>query len=148
MSKKQGKDVKTGSTLTFSSADLMPRSKPGTWKYMLPIWLAITSLLWFAENLGWDIKVVAAVVFVFALLSDALVWLLGLIALLPVVGPLIVKALTLPAVWLLNAVGYLVSIMVIRRGYSKDVMTYRALTVALITGIVIGFVFGYLTGAI
>jgi hypothetical protein len=148
MSKKQGEDVKTSSTLTFSSADLMPRSKRGTWKYMLPIWLTIVGLLWFAENLGWDIKVVAAGAFVFALLSDALVWLLGLIALLPVVGPLIVKALTLPVVWLLNAVGYLVSFMVIRRGYSKDVITYRALTVALIAGIVIGFVIGYLTGAI
>ena len=76
MSKKQGKEVETGDAKAFSLADLMPRSKPGTWKYMLPIWLAITSLLWFAENLGWDIKVVAAVVFVFALLSDALVWLL------------------------------------------------------------------------
>ncbi len=148
MSKKQVEKAIADSALTFSSAGLMPQPKRGTWKYMLPLWLAIAALLLFAENLGWDIKVVAAVVFVFALLSDALVWLLGIITLLPVIGPLVVKALTLPVIWLLNAVGYLVSIMAIRRGYSKTVITYRALTIVLIAGIIIGFVIGYLTSVI
>jgi hypothetical protein len=43
-------------------------------------------------------------------------------------------------VWLLNAIGYLVSLIAIRRGYTKDVLTYRGLTIALIVGIVIGYV--------
>ena len=30
----------------------------------------------------------------------------------------------------------------IRRGYSKDVLTYRGLTIALLVGIVIGYVVG------
>jgi len=47
-------------------------------------------------------------------------------------------------IWLLNAVGYLVSYVAIRRGYSKDVLTYRGLTIAVIIGIVIGFVLGKL----
>jgi tetrahydromethanopterin S-methyltransferase subunit F len=37
-----------------------------------------------------------------------------------------------------------VSYIAIRRGYSKDVLTYRGLTVAVIIGIVIGFVLGKL----
>jgi tetrahydromethanopterin S-methyltransferase subunit F len=35
-----------------------------------------------------------------------------------------------------------VSFIAIRRGYSRDVLTYRGLTVAVIIGIVIGYVMG------
>jgi hypothetical protein len=58
----------------------------------------------------------------------------------PIIGPLLVKVLSLSIIWLLNAVGYLVSYIAIKRGYSKDVISYRGVTIALITGIVIGFV--------
>jgi hypothetical protein len=63
-----------------------------------------------------------------------------LISLVPIIGPLLVKVLSLSIIWLLNAIGYLVSYIAIKRGYSKDVISYRGLTIALITGIVIGFV--------
>jgi len=67
-----------------------------------------------------------------------------MLALFPILGPLIVKVLALPVIWLLNALGYLVSFVAIRRGYSQDVLTYRSLTVALLIGIVIGYVIGKL----
>ena len=73
-----------------------------------------------------------------------LAWGLGIIGLVPIIGPLIVKVLSLSIIWLLNAVGYLVSFTAIKRGYSKDVLTYRGLTVALLVGIVIGYVIGSL----
>ena len=79
-----------------------------------------------------------------AALSHALAWLVGIIALVPIIGPLLVKVLSLSIIWLLNAIGYLVSYVAIKRGYSKDVLTYRAITIALISGIVIGFVLGNL----
>jgi hypothetical protein len=44
----------------------------------------------------------------------------------------------------LNGVGYLVAFVAIKRGYSKDVLTYRGLTIALIVGIVVGFILGRL----
>jgi hypothetical protein len=88
--------------------------------------------------------VIAGSVVAVGLISNAFAWLLSIIALVPVIGPIIVKVLTIGFVWLLNAVGYLVSYIAIRRGYSKDVLTYRGLTVAVIIGIVIGFVLGRL----
>jgi hypothetical protein len=91
-----------------------------------------------------DGRVIAGGVFVVGLLSNAFAWLLGVIAIVPVVGPLIVKVLSIGFIWLLNAVGYLISFIAIRRGYSKDVLTYRGLTVAVIIGIVIGYVMGKL----
>jgi hypothetical protein len=113
-------------------------------KVMLPLCLAIGGLAW----LGWkndvDHSVIAGSVVVVGLISNAFAWLLGMVALVPVVGPLIVKVLSIGFIWLLNAVGYLVSYIAIRRGYSRDVLTYRGLTVALIIGIVTGFVLGRL----
>lgn len=121
-----------------------PPSRPiwKNYKVMMPIWLGLLGLVWLGVHLGVDTRVIASVVFLLGLLSNAFAWLLGIIALFPVVGPLIVKALSLSIIWILNALGYLVSFVAIRRGYSRDVMTYRGLTVALIVGIIIGYIVG------
>lgn len=114
------------------------------WKIMLPLWIAIVGLIWLGFHYNVDNRVIAGSVVVVGLVSNAFAWLLGIIALVPVIGPLIVKILSVGFIWLLNAVGYLVSYVAIRRGFSKDVLTYRGLTIALIIGIVIGYVLGKL----
>ncbi len=116
------------------------------WKVMVPVWLGIGGLVALGLHYDVDRSVIAGSVVVVGLVSNAFAWLLGIVALVPVIGPFIVKVLSIGFVWLLNAVGYLVSYIAIRRGYSKDVLTYRGLTVALIIGIVIGFVLGKLIG--
>lgn len=114
------------------------------WKVMVPLWLAIGGLIWLGLYFNVDHRVIAGGVVVVGVLSNAFAWLVGIIALVPIIGPLLVKVLSIGFIWLLNAVGYLVSYVAIRRGYSKDVLTYRGLTVALIIGIVIGYVLGKL----
>ena len=114
------------------------------WKIMLLIWALIIVFIWVGVFLKIDTKVIAGIVFLVGLLSNAFAWLIGIIAIIPFVGPLIIKVLSYGLIWLLNAVGYLVALMAIRRGYSKDVLTYRGLTVALIVGIIIGYVLGKL----
>jgi hypothetical protein len=114
------------------------------WKVMLPLWLAMGGLVWLGLRFNVDRSVIAGSVVAVGLLSNAFAWMLGMVALVPIIGPLIVKVLSIGFIWLLNAVGYLVSYIAIRRGYSKDVLTYRGLTVAVIIGIVIGFVLGKL----
>jgi hypothetical protein len=126
-------------------ADATPRNPWWkNWKVMVPLWAVIVALTWLAIEQHVDGAVIAGSVVVVGLVSNAFAWLLGLIALVPVIGPLLVKVLSLGFIWLLNAVGYLVSFIAIKRGYSKDVLTYRGLTVAVIIGIVIGFVLGRL----
>lgn len=126
----------------------LPLSTPKTrrwWrnaKVMVPVWTAIVILVSVGLHYNVDATVLAAIVVIIGLLSNAFAWLLGIIALVPVVGPIIVKVLSIGFIWVLNAVGYLVSYIAIRRGYSKDVLTYRGLTVAVIIGVVIGFVLG------
>lgn len=132
---------------TFQEADDDPPARTPwwrNWKIMLPLWGAMGGLVWLGLHYHVDKSVIAGGVVAIGLVSNAFAWLLGLIALVPVIGPIIVKVLSVGFIWLLNALGYLVSYIAIRRGYSKDVLTYRGLTVALIIGIVIGFVIGRL----
>ena len=114
------------------------------WKVMLPLWIGIGGLVWLGLHFNVDRSVIAGSVVAIGLVSNAFAWLLGIIALVPIVGPIVVKVLSIGFIWLLNAVGYLVSYIAIRRGYSKDVLTYRGITVAVIIGIVIGYVLGKL----
>lgn len=111
---------------------------------MVPVWLLICGLVWLGIHFNIDRGVIGGTVLVIGLISNAFAWLLGIIALVPILGPLIVKVLSIGFIWLINAVGYLVSFIAIRRGYSKDVLTYRGLTIAVIIGIVIGYVLGKL----
>ncbi|HSH72930.1 MAG TPA: hypothetical protein VK974_07725 [Methylophilaceae bacterium] len=111
---------------------------------MLPIWIIIFAIFYLGVESRLDSRLLAAGIILFGLLTSAFSWLLGLISIVPLVGSPLVKVLGLPVVWLLNALGYVVSFVAIRRGYSQDVLTYRGLTVALIIGIIIGYVLGRL----
>ncbi len=111
---------------------------------MLPLSITLALAMFAAWHFGWHAKAVTAGVLLLAGLSHVFAWILGVIALVPIIGPVLVKVLSLSIIWLLNAIGYLVSFVAIKRGYSKDVLTYRAVTIALMTGIVIGYVIGSL----
>jgi len=115
-----------------------------SWKVMVVLWIAILGLIWVALAYNVNKSVIAGSFVIVGLISNAFAWLLGVIALVPVVGPLIVKVLSIGFIWILNAVGYLVSLVAIKRGYSRDVLTYRGVAIALLIGIVIGIIIGKL----
>lgn len=114
------------------------------WRVMVVVWLIIIGFVWMGYEHHVDKSVIAASVVVIGLVSNAFAWLLAVIALVPIIGPLIVKVLSIGFIWILNGIGYLVSLVAIKRGYSRDVLTYRGVTIAMIIGIVIGFVIGKL----
>jgi hypothetical protein len=127
----------------FNTAELIkPRFRPPSWKLMVPLWISLVLFVVVGYYRHWDAHLVLGGTFVIALLSNAIAWLALTIGMVPIAGPLIVKILALPFIWLLNAIGYVISLLAIRRGYSKDVLTYRGLTIALIVGIVLGYVLG------
>jgi hypothetical protein len=64
------------------------------------------------------------------------------IGFVPLVGPILAKVLALPFIWLINGIGYLASIIAIKRGYSKDVINYQLITFSLLVGITIGYILG------
>jgi len=109
------------------------------WKVIM-IWIAILIFIELGLYFGLDKKIIAVLAVVFGIFSHAFAGLMAIIALVPIIGPLIVRVLSLPVFWLLNAIGYYVSVVAIKKGYSKNVINYRVITIIFL----LGFTFGYL----
>ena len=92
----------------------------------------------------WDKQIIAGFVVLFGILSQAFAGLAALIAMVPLIGPLIVKVLTIPFFWLLNGIGWFVSLVIVRKGHGTSVVQGRVLTTAVLVGVVIGFILGKL----
>jgi len=97
-----------------------------------------------ALEFGIDKKIVVMATVILGVFTQVFSGLGALIAMIPWIGPLIIKVFTIPFFWLLNALGYFVSVVAIKKGYSKEVLNSRTLTIALLTGIVIGYIIGHL----
>ena len=95
---------------------------------------------------GWDASLVAALAALVGIFTQAFAGFLGLLALIPWLGPLLAKALSIPLVWLVNGAGYFFSAFLAGRGHGSSVVQSRVLTVVLIIGIVVGFIIGKLVG--
>ncbi len=68
----------------------------------------------------------------------------ALIAMIPIIGPILIKVVTIPFFWLINALGHGVSIVAIKKGYTNELVKSRVLTIALLIGIVLGYIMGNL----
>jgi len=105
-------------------------------------WCIIVGAIALGVYFSVDRRVIAAVVLLIGLAGQAFAALIAWIGLVPLVGPLIAQVLTLPFIWILNGIGYLVSLVAIKRGYSKDVINYRMATATMIVGIIVGYILG------
>jgi len=115
-----------------------------SFRKILIIWIALIGFVIIGFVLGLDKAAVTFIAILFGFISQAFIGLINLIALIPFVGPLIAKVLALPIYWILNALGYFVSLIAIKKGYSKDVLNYRVLTIVFLVGITVGYVIGKL----
>lgn len=110
----------------------------------LAAWLLMVVLIQVGLLYGVDKSVLALIALIVGFAGEAFAALLAWIALIPVIGPIAAKAVSLPFIWLLNGVGYLATIVAIKRGYPKEVLNYRVLTITLLVGITIGYILGKL----
>ena len=115
-----------------------------SYKKPIIVWSLILIFIILGVIIGVQGRVIAIAVTLFGLLTQAFTGLLALIALIPWIGPLIAKALSIPIIWLMNALGYFSTVVLVRRGYSKDVLNTRVVTITLIVGMVIGYILGKL----
>lgn len=107
-------------------------------------WVIIIWVVWMGIYYSWDRQIIGASVILIGLLGQAFAALGIWVGFVPVVGPMIVHVLALPIVWLLNGVGYIVSVIAIRRGYTKDIVATRAMTIMLLIGLTLGYILGKL----
>jgi len=107
-------------------------------------WIILISLLELGLHFHLDAKIIGIVLVVVGFFTQAFSGLLAIIGFIPFIGPLIVKVLTLPIFWIINGIGYLASIVAIKKGHGMEVITYRILTIVFLIGIIFGYVLGRL----
>lgn len=91
-----------------------------------------------------DLKVLALITLIAGFITNGFVALATLIALVPIVGPFLVKLLSLPIFYLFNGLGYFLSLLAIKKGYGTEIVSYRVITVMFLVGVVIGYTIGNL----
>jgi hypothetical protein len=111
---------------------------------MLIVWAIIVLAVTAGILLKFDRNVIGGSVFVVGIISNAFAWLaagiLSGIGLIPLVGPVLVSILSSSVLWLINALGYFVSVIAIKAGHGKAVLNYRLLVIVFLTGLVTGYV--------
>lgn len=113
-------------------------------KKMVILWTAIIALIVISRIFGWDQKLIGGVVVIIGLVFSAFSWLgamiLSGIALIPFIGPPLVTILSSSLLWIINGLGYFVSIIAIKAGHGKTVLNYRLLVIVFLTGMATGYV--------
>ena len=114
------------------------------YKFHLVLWLLIASGIILALQYGIDQKLVVFSTVILGIFTQVFAGLGALSAMVPIIGPFLVKIITIPFFWLINALGHGVSVVAIKKGYSKELVKSRVLTIAILVGIVIGYIMGNL----
>ena len=107
-------------------------------------WILLTTAFIFSTNYGIDKKIIVFIAFVISVFTEVFVGLSALVASVPVVGPMIIKIVTIPVFWIFNAMGTLVSGLAIKKGYATELARGRVLTLALLVGTILGYIIGNL----
>ncbi len=107
-------------------------------------WLGILAVIVIALKMGIDEKLVVFFTVLLGLFTQVFTGLGAIIAAIPLVGPFIVKVLTIPFFWLVNALGYFVGAVAIKKGYGTEFIKSRFMTLALLIGMIIGYILGHL----
>ena len=114
------------------------------YKFHILLWVLIGVAVVVALQYGIDEKIVVFTTLVLGIFTQVFSGLGALIAMIPILGPILIKVVTIPFFWMINALGHGVSIVAIKKGYTDELVKSRVLTIALLIGIVLGYIMGNL----
>ena len=107
-------------------------------------WILTVAAICAALYYGIDKKIILFATFVISIFTQLFVGLGALVGMIPFIGPLMIKVISIPVFWLLNAMGYVVSGVAIKKGYATELAKSRIVTLSLLIGIIIGYILGHL----
>ena len=114
------------------------------WKILVWIILAIASGLAFSygHQYGINQRIIILVTLVLGIFTQLFSGITSIIAIIPFFGPFILKIISIPIFYILNAMGWVVSVVAIKKGYVNELSKSRTITLALLVGIIIGYILG------
>lgn len=114
------------------------------YRFKILIWVLAAGVIISSIYFGIDKKIILFITFSFSVFTQLFAGLGSIIALIPFIGPLIIKIITIPGFFLLNAMGTIVSGIAIKKGYTTQLAKGRVVTLGLMIGIIIGYIIGNL----
>ena len=115
-----------------------------SYRKKIVIWMIAGGLVFAASYYGIDKKLIVFTAFIIGVFTEIFAGIGILVAAIPVVGPMIIKIVSIPIFWILNALGTLVSGIAIKKGYATELAKGRIMTLALLIGMIIGYIIGNL----
>jgi len=115
-----------------------------SYRKKIVIWMIVGGLFFTASYYGIDKKLIVFTAFIIGIFTEIFTGIGVLVAAIPLVGPMIIKIVSIPIFWILNALGTLVSGIAIKKGYATELAKGRIMTLALLIGMIIGYIIGNL----
>ncbi len=117
-----------------------------SYKWKILFWIIlfffIGSAMVYGPEYGINQRIVLLITVVLGIFTQIFSGITSLIALIPFFGPFIIKVISIPIFYMLNAVGWIVSGIAIKKGYANELSKSRTVTLALLIGIIIGYILG------
>ncbi|MGE3062776.1 MAG: hypothetical protein AB7T10_04000 [bacterium] len=111
-------------------------------KLLVLIFLSSILFIYLSFRFGINKPITALIVIMFGVFSQLFAEMLALVSLIPIVGPIIVKVISIPIIILMNGIGYIVTFFAFKKGYKMEVARSKLFTTALLIGVMLGYLLG------
>lgn len=115
-------------------------------KWKILVWIilviALSLAFFYGQQYGINQRIIILVTLALGTFTQIFSGITSLIALIPFFGPFILKVISIPIFYILNAMGWVVSAVAIKKGYVNELSKSRTITLALLVGIIIGYILG------
>jgi hypothetical protein len=115
-------------------------------KWKILVWIilvmALSLAFFYGKQYGINQRIIILVTLALGTFTQIFSGITSLIALIPFFGPFILKVISIPIFYILNAMGWVVSAVAIKKGYVNELSKSRTITLALLVGIIIGYILG------
>ena len=115
-------------------------------KWKILVWIILVMSLslafFYGKQYGINQRIIILVTLALGTFTQIFSGITSLIALIPFFGPFILKVISIPIFYILNAMGWVVSAVAIKKGYVNELSKSRIITLALLVGIIIGYILG------
>ena len=115
-------------------------------KWRIVLWILLFTMIYLAfsygKQYGVNERIIILATLVLGIFTQIFAGITSLIAIIPFIGPFILKVVSIPIFYFLNALGWVVSAIAIKKGYVNELSKSRTVTSALLVGIIIGYILG------
>ena len=115
-------------------------------KWKIVLWILLFTIIYLAflygKQYGINERIIILATLVLGVFTQIFTGITSLIAIIPFFGPFILKVVSIPIFYFLNALGWVVSAIAIKKGYVDELSRSRTVTFALLVGIIIGYILG------